>query len=140
MLAMVIFTVIFTGCGNKKNPFIPLAEKDVSRIGLHGYSKSKNISNNRDATEEEKKKILEMLNDLKTYDKKIKNKPPKNGKPSESNIQIFLKDSEVVGSNLGVIYIVKYKEDRVLIGKSGNRDAYLIRSKEFSDVLDELRE
>lgn len=140
ILVMMIFTSVLMGCGNKKNPFIPLTEKDVRRIGLYGYSKSRNKSINRDATGEEKKKILEMFNDLKTYDKKIKKEPPKNGKPSESNIQIFLKDSEVAGSNLGVIYIVKYKEDRVLIGKSGNRDGYVIRSKEFSDILDELRE
>lgn len=137
---MMIFTSVLMGCGNKKNPFIPLTEKYVRRIGLYAYSESRNKSINRDATEEEKKKILEMFNDLKTYDKKIKKEPPKNGKPSESNIQIFLKDSEVAGSNLGIIYIVKYKEDKVLIGKSGNRDGYVIRSREFSDILDELRE
>lgn len=140
ILVMMIFTSVLVGCGNKKNPFIPLTDKDVRRIGLYGYSESRNSSNNRDATEEEKKKILEMLNDLKTYDKKIKKEPPKNGKPSESNMQIFLKENEAVGSNLEVIYIVKYKEDRMLIGESGNRDGYVIESREFSDILYGLRE
>lgn len=54
---MMIFTSVLMGCGNKKNTFISLTDKDVRSIVLYGYSESRNVSINREAIEEEKRKI-----------------------------------------------------------------------------------
>lgn len=144
MLSAIIMTVLLNGCAknkdeNNKIPFLPISQNNVLYIGLYGYSQEGNHSNNREATDDEETKIINWLNKIDKYDKKIEIPNSGNRKPDPSNIQVFTKDT-TGNDNRNFMYILEKDNDSILISRPQSGVGYIVKHPELNKILKQLRQ
>ena len=83
-----------------------------------------------------KVQIIDMLNSIKKYDKKIKISKYGNGKPEPSNIQIFSYDNS---SNNNFMYILEKDDDNIMISQPHSEVGYIVKQPELNKLLKRLR-
>jgi hypothetical protein len=120
---MVIVIYYFVKSDNRNIPFLPVSANDINVIQLNG-------STTRNATENEKIQIINWLNNIKKYDRKISIPKYGNGKPQKPNIQLFSKNN----SDTNLFYILKV-DNNIMISKPFSTVGYIVNQQNLYNLL-----
>lgn len=125
LLSMFLLCSCFNHA-NTKIPYLPIDKNDVLKIQINHYG-------TRYANEQEQQRIIECLNSINKYEKKITIPKNKGGKPTPVNIQIFSKKQKDENNYLS---IVNYDNNCILIGGSLSREGYVVRQDDIKKLLE----
>jgi len=106
-------------------PFLPLSISNIKQIKLLSFTTKDGKTINKEATKDEKNRIINYLNSIKKYESKISDH---SWPPPDSQIEILTKDNEV-------LIIRNLDNDKILIGYK-----YIAKQHDLYIILKELSE